>query len=146
MIIDITQARVPGLIKRLAAMLYDLILLFGMLLLAATLVIVPYSALSGAEVHLDGLVKFLFQLYLLAAWGLFFFYFWVHGGQTLGMRTWRLRLVRDDGRPLTLADAGRRLLWSSLMPAPLGLLWVPFDKEGLAPHDHLSRTRPIISA
>ncbi len=53
---------------------------------------------------------------------LFFAYFWVHGGQTLGMRAWRFRLLRDDGEPLTTADAGRRLLWSTLVPAPLDQL------------------------
>ncbi len=46
---DIARARRPGLMRRLAALLYDLILLFGMLLLAATLVVIPYVALSGAQ-------------------------------------------------------------------------------------------------
>ena len=144
MAIDIAQARVPGLARRLAALLYDLILLFGMLLLAATLVIVPASALSGTEVWLHGWLRVLFQLYLIAVGYGFFAYFWVRGGQTLGMRAWRFRLLRDDGQPLSLGDAGRRLLWSSLLPAPLGLLWVPFDSRGLAPHDHFSHTRPVM--
>ncbi len=144
MAIDIAQARVPGLARRLAALLYDLILLFGMLLLAATLVIVPASALSGTAVWLAGWPRVLFQFYLVAVGYGFFAYFWVHGGQTLGMRAWRFRLLRDDGQPLSLGDAGRRLLWSSLLPGPLGLLWVPFDSRGLAPHDHLSHTRPVM--
>ena len=144
MAIDIAQACVPGLARRLAALLYDLILLFGMLLLAATLVIIPASALSGAEVWLDGWPRLLFQLYLIAVGYGFFAYFWVHGGQTLGMRAWRFRLLREDGQLLSLGDAGGRLLWSSLLPAPLGLLWIPFDRRGLAPHDHLSHTRPVM--
>ena len=144
MAIDIAQACVPGLARRLAALLYDLILLSGMLLLAATLVIIPASALSGAEVWLDGWPRLLFQLYLIAVGYGFFAYFWVHGGQTLGMRAWRFRLLREDGQLLSLGDAGGRLLWSSLLPAPLGLLWIPFDRRGLAPHDHLSHTRPVM--
>ena len=138
------QARVPGLFRRLAALAYDLILVFGMLLLAATLVIIPLSALSGTEILLRGWPRHLFQLYLLVVAGGFLVYFWVHGGQTLGMRAWRFRLLRDDGQPLSLGDAARRLLWASLVPAPLGLLWIPFDQEGLAPHDRLSRTRPVL--
>jgi uncharacterized RDD family membrane protein YckC len=129
MAIDIAQACVPGLARRLAALLYDLILLFGMLLLAATLVIIPASALSGTEVWLDGWLRLLFQLYLIAVGYGFFAYFWVHGGQTLGMRAWRFRLLRDDGQPLSLGDAGRRLLWASLAPRaprpPLGHLRPP---------------------
>lgn len=141
---DIAKARRPGLMRRLAALLYDLILLFGMLLLAATLVIIPYVALSGAQGPLEGWSLLWFQLYLIGVICVFFAYFWVHGGQTLGMRAWRFRLLREDGEPLTPADAGRRLLWSTLVPAPLGLLWIPFDKEGLAPHDRLSHTRPVL--
>jgi uncharacterized RDD family membrane protein YckC len=141
---DIARARRPGLMRRLAALLYDLILLFGMLLLAATLVVIPYVALSGAQEPLAGWPLLWFQLYLIGVIYLFFAYFWVHGGQTLGMRAWRFRLLRDDGEPLTTADAGRRLLWSTLVPAPLGLFWIPFDKEGLAPHDRLSHTRPVL--
>lgn len=134
--------RPPGLLRRLSALLYDLILLFGMLLLAATLVIVPASALTGHEIWIEGWPMRLFQLYLVLVGYGFFAYFWRHGGQTLGMRSWRFRLVRADGQPLTAADVRRRLLWSTLVLAPLGLFWVPFDPAGLAPHDRLSATQP----
>lgn len=139
---DLSPTRPPGLLRRLAALLYDLILLFGMLLLAATLVIIPASALTGSEIRLEGWPRLLFQLYLLLVGYGFFAYFWRHGGQTLGMRAWRFGLVRADGQPLTGSDVRRRLLWSTLIPAPLGIFWVPFDREGLAPHDRLSATRP----
>ena len=138
----LAPARPPGLLRRLSALLYDLILLFGMLLLAATLVIVPASALTGHEIWIEGWPMILFQLYLILVGYGFFAYFWRYGGQTLGMRTWRFRLVRADGRPLTAADVRRRLLWSTLVPAPLALFWVPFDREGLALHDRLSATQP----
>jgi len=144
MALPITQARVPGLLRRLAALGYDFMLLVGMLVVAATLVILPLSALSGTEILLRGWPRHLFQLYLFAVGYGFFAYFWVHGGETLGMRAWRLRLFRDDGQSLSLGDAGRRLFWASLVPAPLGLFWIPFDKDGLAPHDRLSHTRPLL--
>ncbi len=139
---DLAPARPPGLLRRLSALLYDVILLFGMLLLAATLLIVPASALSGHEIWIEGWPRHLFQLYLILVGYGFFAYFWRYGGQTLGMRSWRFRLVRTDGQPLTSADVRRRLLWSTLIPAPLGLFWVPFDPERLAPHDRLSGTQP----
>ena len=97
--IDISQAQTPGLLRRLAALFYDGVLLFGILLLAAGLVIVPYMSLIEAAFPSQA---WWFRGWLLAViWG-FFAYFWTHGGQTLGMRAWRLRLVRTDGAAPTL--------------------------------------------
>lgn len=143
MAFNVDQAQIPGLARRLAALLYDLIVLFGMLLLATTLVIIPASTLSGTEVRLDGWLMILFRVYLVAISYGFVGYFWVHGGQTLGMRAWRLRLVQDNGQPLSRGATWRRLFWATLIPAPVGLLLIPFDPQGLAPHDRLSRTLPI---
>jgi uncharacterized RDD family membrane protein YckC len=144
MAFNIDQAQVPSLARRLAALLYDLIVLFGMLLFATMLVIIPASTLSGVEVQLNGWLLILFRIYLVAVSYGFFAYFWIHGGQTLGMRAWRLCLIQDNGHPLSLAATWRRLLWSTLIPAPVGLLLIPFDSSGLAPHDRLSHTRPVL--
>lgn len=141
--IDISQAQTPGLLRRLAALFYDGVLLFGILLLAAGLVIVPYMSLIEAAFPSQA---WWFRGWLLAViWG-FFAYFWTHGGQTLGMRAWRLRLVRTDGAAPTLRDALLRLACAlvALAPAGLGLWWVLIDSEGLAWHDRWSRTRLVI--
>lgn len=143
MALKIDQAQIPGLARRFAALLYDLIVLFGILLLATSLVVIPASTLSGAEVRLDGWLLILFRIYLVAVGYGFVGYFWVHGGQTLGMRTWRMRLVQDNGQPLSRGATWRRLFWATLIPAPVGLLLIPFDPQGLAPHDRLSQTLPI---
>lgn len=76
----------------------------------------------------------------------FYIFFWVRGGQTLGMRAWRFRLVRRDGQGLTYGDALKRLLWAivTLAPAGLGLLWVLIDRDGLSLYDRLSRTGPVM--
>ena len=76
----------------------------------------------------------------------FFAYFWTHGGQTLGMSAWRLRLVRADGGQPRLADALIRLVCAvvALAPAGLGLLWILIDRDGLAWHDRWSRTRLVL--
>jgi uncharacterized RDD family membrane protein YckC len=141
---DITQARQPGLLRRLAAMAYDLILLLGLLMLAVTLVVVPYEGLTGEPFPQQGLLFHLHQVYLACVFAGFHTYFWVHGGQTLGMRAWRFRLLRDDGRPLSGADALRRFGFAALTLGPISLLWVPFDPQGLSPYDRLSRTRPVL--
>lgn len=140
---DISQARPPGLLRRLAAIFYDAVLLFAVLLLAAALVVVPYLSLIGADFPAHA---WWFRAWLVAViWG-FFAYFWTHGGQTLGMSAWRLRLVRADGGPPRLPDSLLRLACASLSlaPAGLGLLWVLIDRDGLAWHDRWSRTRLVM--
>ena len=145
------QGRVPAqtatLLRRLGALLYDSLLLSGLLLLATAVFIIPYDLLAARPYPHDALLyRTLLQLYLLAVIAGFFVYFWTHGGQTLGMRAWRLRLVRDDGTPPSSRDALRRFAWASLslFPAGLGLWWSLFDPERLAWHDRRSRTRLVM--
>lgn len=142
--LDIARTRSPGLMRRLAAMVYDLILLFGMLLLAVTLVVLPYEGLTGQEFPDQGWIYRLHQLYLLCVIAGFHTFFWVRAGQTLGMRAWRFRLLRDDAQPLTATDALKRFAWATVTLAPLGLLGMPFDSDRLGLYDRLSRTRPVM--
>lgn len=137
----------PSLWRRLGALLYDAVLLLGLLMLAILVLIVPYDLLAARPYpHGDPLYRTLLQLYLLAVIGGFYVYFWTRGGQTLGMRTWRFRVLRDDGAPLSLSDALRRFAWATLSLAPvgLGLWWCLLDREGLAWHDRRSHTRPVL--
>jgi uncharacterized RDD family membrane protein YckC len=137
----------PSLPRRLAALLYDAVLLLGLLMLAILLLIVPYDLIAARPFpHGDPLYRTLLQGYLLAVIGGFYVYFWTHGGQTLGMRSWRFRMLRDDGAPLSLTDALSRFAWAtlSLAPAGLGLWWCLLDRDGLAWHDRRSRTRPVL--
>jgi uncharacterized RDD family membrane protein YckC len=166
-----SRPEAPSVPRRLGALLYDLVLLLGLLMLATLVLIVPYDLLAAQPYpHARPLYRTALQLYLLATIVAFYLYFWTHGGQTLGMRTWRWRLVREDGAPLTLADALRRLAWSAAGLAPallwlwlaggqvpdwagaalglalaaLPLAWALQDPEGLAWHDRRSRTRPVM--
>ncbi len=139
----------PSLGRRLGALLYDSLLLFGLLMLAVAALIIPYDLIATRPYpQAEPLYRLLMQLYLAAVIVGFYVYFWTQGGQTLGMRTWRLRVVRDDGGPLSLADALRRFAWAtlSLLPAGLGLWWCLFDRERLAWHDRRSRTRLVLVA
>lgn len=144
---DIRETRAPGFLRRLAAMLYDAVLLFGMLMIAVTLVVVPYDLLTGTpfpheeRVHTLGL-----QLYLIGVVCLFFGFFWTRGGQTLGMRSWRFQMMREDGSALRWRDAGVRLGWTALCltPAGAGFFWMLVDRDRLTCYDRLSRTRPVM--
>jgi len=103
----------PSLARRLGSLLYDSVLLFGVLMLAVSVLIIPYDLLAARPYpHDEALYRILMQLYLLAVIAAFYTFFWTRGGQTLGMRTWRIQVVRDDGGPLALSDALRRFAWA----------------------------------
>ena len=126
----------PGLLRRLAALVYDALLLFAVLF-AAT---VPAVIVTGGEAV--GPNHPAFTAYLLAVSYLYFGWCWTRSGQTLGMRAWRMRVRTREGEPL---GWGRSLVrftaaMVSIGAAGIGLLWVAFDRERLSLHDRLSAT------
>lgn len=98
-------------------MLYEGLLLFGVLMVAGWL----YAALTQQRHALSG--KTGLQLFLFLVLGIYFIWFWTHGGQTVAMKTWRLRVLRADGEPLTQGRALARYLlaWLWFLPALLTL-------------------------
>lgn len=134
-----------GLLRRFSAILYDSLLLTALWFAVAT----AFLAMSGGRLSAPDRPLWLlyaFRATLLLVTFLFFGWFWTRGGQTLGMRAWRLKVVADTGRPLTWAQAGRRFVAAGLSWAALGLgfWWVSFDREKLAWHDRFSGTRIVV--
>ena len=130
-----------GLLRRLGAMLYDGCLLVGVMIVAAIPLPFFQSAADGSV-----WVRTLIQIYLLLVCFLFFGWFWTHGGQTLGMRAWRLQLRRIDGQNLTWSTAVVRftsalLSWIAL---GLGFFWVALDPQNRAWHDRLSKSIVVV--
>lgn len=123
--------------RRLAAAVYDVLLLAGLWLSSLLLVVLPMKA-----VGFDAGPSFVRALLLTVTFG-FFAWFWTHGGQTLGMRAWRLKLRTQDGGPLSLTLTMRRFAWALLLWLP-GLLWLCFDRTRLAWHDRLSGTELVL--
>jgi len=70
----------------------------------------------------------------------------VHGGQTLGMRVWRLRLYALHGGPVEPKQAALRLLAAPFSIAVLGLgyIWVLIDRERRTWHGRISGTRLVL--
>ena len=134
-----------GLPRRLAAMLYDTLLLLA-LLMAATALFLLLTGGEAIDPRIHPALEFIYRLVLVALVVGFFGVSWTRSGQTLGMATWRLRVEREDGRSLTWGDTLRRLGWAlvSLLPAGLGFAWVLVDPERRAWHDRLSRTRVVV--
>ena len=133
--------------RRLIAMVYDFFLLLAVLMLAAYPAVI---LLHGGEAFTPGedwLAENLFRLYLVTVAYLFFAWFWTHGGQTLGMRAWRLRVTDLEGKPIGWDRALLRYVAAILSWAALGLgfLWILVDPQKRAWHDILSRTRIIVA-
>ena len=101
----------PGLSRRMACWLYEGMLLFGVIFMAGYL----FSALSQTRHALDnrpGMQAFIFLVL-----GIYFTWFW-HRGQTLAMKTWHIRVVDRQGRPLSQRRALLRYIASWLWFAP----------------------------
>lgn len=128
-----------GLLRRLAALFYDSLLLFAVLFFA-TAILLPFTGGEAIRPHHP-----LYTAYLLGVIYAYFGWFWTHGGQTLGMRAWRLRLLAEDGGLATWGDALARCLGAVLAWLPLGAgyVWIVFDRDHLAWHDRLSGTRIV---
>lgn len=108
--------------RRLAAAVYDGLLLLGLWLAASLLEVIGGEQLLGLARQ-----TFWMQLYFFGVGLAFFGWFWVHGGQTLGMYAWKLRVRRLDGLPLRWPVAAVRFsamlaTWGAvLMPALLSV-------------------------
>ncbi|MCW8889404.1 MAG: RDD family protein, partial [Sedimenticola sp.] len=77
--IDISQAVTPGLARRMAAILYDTLLVFGLLLLASMIITIPVGILLGESASSALSTNLLFRLWLAAVPPLFFLLFWMKG-------------------------------------------------------------------
>ncbi len=128
----------PGLLKRLACLLYDTLLMIALWMVLYW----PFYLLIADE----QLRKLLFNCaFILALFG-YFARSWRLSGQTLGMQAWRIRLVSEDGQPITYKQCLLRFVTAggSLLCLGLGYYWMLFDKDRLTWHDRYSGTRLII--
>jgi uncharacterized RDD family membrane protein YckC len=144
-------------------MTYEAMLLFAVVFLAGYL----FDTLTQSRQAL--MLRHARQAWLFAIVGVYFVWFWVHGGQTLAMKTWHVRVVERDGRSITYPRAIARylLLWIFVLPA-LALVWllglhawaavavlaasllIPplfarLDRDGQFVHDRLLGTRTVIA-
>jgi uncharacterized RDD family membrane protein YckC len=140
----VTSGRSAGFGRRLAALLYDSVLLAALLVAFTSgavflnhgVAVEPKTAGAWVYVYEAGLISVIAGYYLLN---------WTRSGQTLGMRAWHLRAVTDSGQPLPLKAAVLRFFFGILAwaPAALGVLWLYVDPEHVALHDRLSKTRVV---
>ena len=132
----------PGIVRRLAAMTYEALLLAGVI--AVTLVF-PHLLL-GAFAHRVA-TPVLLWAHLFAVLLVYCVGFWCHGGQTLAMKTWHLRLLTRAGAPVRPMQALLRYLlcWPSLCLGGVGVLWALIDRDRQFLHDRIAGTQ-LVSA
>ncbi len=129
----------PGLGRRLAAIGYDALLLAAVLFVA-TAALLPFT--GGEAVRAD---HGWYSAYLAAVSFGYFGWFWTHGGETLGMRSWRLRLVGAGTNGASWRQSLVRFLGACLSGIAFGagFFWMLVDPKRLMWHDRISGTRIV---
>jgi len=128
-----------GLVRRFLVILYDGLVVIGLLMLAAAVALIlgTGNQVAGKD--------FLYTLYLITVWFLYLSWCWRHGGMTMGMRAWHVKLITDDGIRLSWAQCFIRFFgsWVSAILLGAGFVWALSDKARRCWHDRLSKTRLI---
>lgn len=135
---DNTPVTAPFMI-RIAAMIYESLLVAAVVFVAAFLFLyLAGSAEAGWRHHA-------FRLYLLGILFAYFSVFWLRSGQTLSMKTWRIRLVNRSGGPIAFRQAVLRffLALPGLLLAGIGFWWALFDRDRQFLHDRIAGTRLV---
>jgi uncharacterized RDD family membrane protein YckC len=136
-----------SLIKRLLSTLYD-----GLILIAVSFLY--FFALTMFSLFVFGNDTENYQpnvggLAVQIGWGAciiaFYCFFWLKVGQTVAMKAWKIRLVSTSNSELTPQQCVVRCLtgFLSLSCFGLGYFWILVDKDKLALHDRISKTRVV---
>ena len=125
----------PGLLRRLASMFYEALLLVAVGFFASWL----FFFASGASDASAGWLRHALQAFITAVFAAYFLRCWLYGGQTVAMKAWRIRLVG-----VTPGKAALRLVLAALLlPTGISLVYSFFDSEKQFLHDRLAGTRLV---
>lgn len=134
-------ARLPRIF---GAVFYDTMIVFAIVFIAA-----QWFPLIPEQLKTNAGVTFLKQIYILGICFLYFAYSWRRGGQTIGMKSWRLKIMQSKAvdTPISLGQCAIRYLvsivsWLAL--GGLGFIWVLFNAQHRSWHDMASKTHLIV--
>lgn len=122
--------------RRLLAMIYDSVILLGLLIIASAI------ALPFGELEKVAFKDFWFTLWLVVVCFAYFGACWRYAGMTLGMRSWHLRIVSSNDQPVSWPRCLLRFLVGIISLAALGLgfLWALIDRRNRSWHDLAAKT------
>ncbi len=139
--------------RRLTCIVYETLLVLGIVFIAALLYnLMSLHTFLGQNLNVKqlqvpaGVVRYGLQVWLFLVMGFYFVWVWTKkAGQTLPMRTWKLRIITIDNRVLTWQIACLRYVAAviSISSFGIGLLWAFFDKDKLFLHDRLCHTKIV---
>jgi uncharacterized RDD family membrane protein YckC len=114
------------------------------------LIVAIWFAIAGIAVILHGgeampvwTNQFILLPILILSTFVFYFWFWTHGGQTLGMRAWRLQILNEENKTPSLKECFLRFS-IAIISAGIGFLYVPFNKDKKSFHDLASNTQIVL--
>ena len=141
-------------LRRLGAMIYDSLLAIAVYMFAGAigfglftamvkfgLIDNPYQVDMAVLLNDTALYKACYQAWIMLCVSLFYITFWSRGGQTLGMRAWRLKVQHPNGQNLSFVTAAARLVWSLL---GLGNLRILLNGDKLALQDDMTRSEVVV--
>lgn len=142
-----------GLLRRLAALLYDMFLVFAMWMCLGFILLFVFglfadntSELVDGQVQTHPVLLMLNFVMMVTTAGYFYLWFWRRTGQTLGMIAWRIKALRTDNNPIPWRQGLVRFVaaWPAFWLGGLGYLWLYVDKDHDAVHEKLSGTKTVL--
>lgn len=141
----------PSLLRRFAAMVYDTLLIMAISILYGAMMTGINVAIKGTPETGERVTWGIFGVVVFIGWiftiGLFFCYFWHKSGQTLGMKTWRMKVVNNTN--LNCPAYSQCVIRFLCAPISLCLLgagywWIYTNAERQTLHDKISKTRTLL--
>ena len=135
---DLTPA---GPLRHCGAICYDLLVVIAILFIAT--IFWTAAGVTFGHPWYGAYVTFVYlTVFLYFAWC------WIHGGQTVGMKVWKIGLVGTGAKRFGWTSAMARTAMAMISAALLGagFWWMRFDRDGLSWHDRFSDSRLIRTA
>tara|TARA_B100000530_G_scaffold279931_1_gene193405 strand:- start:15 stop:419 length:405 start_codon:yes stop_codon:yes gene_type:complete len=120
-----------GFLKNMTICLYDLMLLFSVLFFAS----LPWIMITSGEAITNNIF---YQFYLLLIILIYYLWFWINHGQTLGMKSWKAYVLNQNNQTITIRQGIIRILISLIG----GHLLLIFNEKSL--QDIMSKTHIIV--
>ena len=149
---EITSLPSAGPVRRLAALVYDALLVVAISMGYAAVALLIRVLIVGSDIDSNSLPVggLWFQIGWLWVIVCFFCLFWHKKGQTLGMQAWRLRLINTANPKHNINPSWAQCLQRCLI-APFSLIllgagywWCYIDPKGDSLHDKLTKTQVVL--
>ena len=133
-----------SLIRRLAAMAYDALVLLALYIILGGILVTAISEMTGQEEMVRLSPAMVGSVFYTICF-LYYMHSWRRGGQTIGMKAWNIYLITNDNSPVKLSHCILRSAtgFFSLAIVGLGYFWMLIDKKERTWHDIASLTRIV---